>query len=71
MKETAKDILDKNAPLWDGDDFVPRNQALAAMREIADKAWDGAKSRYLHGSISREQFMKDLFPETKTPPSET
>ena len=75
--ETAKDILDNNAPNWKGEDCVPRDQAIKAMQEIADKAWDAAQKRgdeecavalgYSNAvqnlkSPDKETFMKSLFP---------
>jgi hypothetical protein len=56
--ETAKDILDKHAPKWKGEDCIPRDQALAAMLEIAKKA---CCHGYVKGKMS--VLMKELFPE--------
>jgi hypothetical protein len=41
-QETVKEILDRHAPKWIGEDCVPRDQALAAMKEIADKALEAS-----------------------------
>jgi hypothetical protein len=41
-QETAKEILDRCAPKWIGGDCVPRDQVLAAIKEIADKAWEAS-----------------------------
>ena len=69
--ETAKDILYKNAPKWEGEDCVPRDQALAAMQEIANKVHSYAKAKYNDNceceicQMDYPTFMKSLFPETK------
>lgn len=63
---TAKEILDRCAPKWIGGDCVPRDQALAAIKEIADKAWEAAGEHYVLEGKDRITFMKELFPEDKT-----
>lgn len=75
--ETAKDILDNNAPNWKGEDCVPRDQAIKAMQEIADKAWEAGaehtdecycgKCSYClevrdEPAPDKSTFMKSLFP---------
>lgn len=73
-QETAKEILDRCAPKWIGEDCVPRDQVLAALKEIAERAhnqgWEGHK-RLKDRDESLEVVMKELFPEDKTGHSES
>lgn len=80
MKETAKDILTwhykesiKGIESISTPHFPSAHEgaALAAMREIADKAWELGNKFYYNQDKVKSIFMKELFPETKTPPSET
>lgn len=67
--ETAKDILERHRRT--GAVNVPLEDALRAMQEIADKAWEAGRKReymnckglkYHTPPPTKKKFMKSLFP---------
>jgi hypothetical protein len=66
-QETAKEILDRHLLTGTGEG----SKTLAAMKEIADKAWEACSKRIYQEDYSgddptapdKSTFMKELFPE--------
>lgn len=75
--ETAKDILDRLSTDTTTKGRVKYEDALQAMKEIAELVYregytDGRYNEdYYFFEQYKEETMKELFPESKTEPSET
>ena len=67
---TAKEILEKQGITPKSTDSYFYEQALKAMQEISDKAWEASQAWKRFGKTNvfpdKATFMKELFPETKT-----